>query len=1098
MSSSSSEEVFELNYVKIDSKNDIRLLDEQDLEIETYGFMTSVTGFEQEKIGKNISSYLRKVIPESHDILKTNIDYSKQFVKLINSDKKKNLYSAINHILSIDFNENFIFNKANIFDTTIILTYCFNELKKYKISSPKDLKIAINKIKYDKYDFFQIFANYDYLKNKDKEKIDLTLSRVSSQCKSTTFSSYGTPLKDLYNEVPEIDENDLNEINKNQREARGYYYIDNNEKNIISSSTLIKDYNNNEEEGKKVLSKECFYYPKYNKNSLSEPTELPIELILLLSKFRNIKTLIFQIHNVDDQFLKMSIFILMNIKLLFINGIEEFKFDLGNEEIQQGLNTMFNERTKELYSHFHKIQNLVYFTGSYQARTSNCWEPEGDIFFFENTTENDGKGDYIYITQPNDNLNTFDNQICNIYNEFGNLTNLKYIRPISYTFRNKNNEFQYDSKIEEIDDNNFNINSELLNISAGEIQRLERESISLTNTMSFTSKNSIQNIPQININQINNDSTSKSTPQMLSNFVNKYKTYFHMIIIYAYFFSKNIKKLKKLSTYFHTPYSYEISLLFNLKLNIDIPHFLIFANQIETLTEVNFSFNSLDDKSFEYILGIINKNSNLSSLKISFFTPDVNYYDNSLFNLCSSKKISLTKLFQEQKEYEIKFGPEKMNSFILNEKLLESFSSNLINFFNMLKIKLSNKLEEIILRFDIPLPLLHNQKYNSLIIKFIINLLIMFTFQENKVHTLKFLAPNLELDCSKKPYIRQFFKEISLKDEIEEKLNNENEIKERKKIKQKELKEQREKENELKEKKKELKQKNERKGLLEKIISKEHVYEIPQDNKDNLNDEDEEENNDEIDIDKNLENYSHKRFNSMVQKKQLEQAARRKESISIEDNLSKKRSELNKNISLKNLVLQFKFYDLPEIFNICLMNNMNGLQMINLGILDEITFIGFMNAYKSHYHKLHNLTSLKLTLATSLTSYISLEKYILEYININSPKIEEKFLFTDLQIISESKMKDLIELVYNKALVKKLVIQISNDNEHMLAKVFSKYYNEKKNQSQLEMYSLVYLMTMPKFNKIYNKTILECLGSFYGNNKKRAVICKENPNRTSF
>jgi hypothetical protein len=382
MSSSSSEEVFELNYVKIDSKNDIRLLDEQDLEIETYGFMTSVTGFEQEKIGKNILSYLRKVIPESHDILKTNIDYSKQFVKLINSDKKKNLYSAINHILSIDFNENFIFNKANIFDTTIILTYCFNELKKYKISSLKDLKMAINKIKYDKYDFFQIFANYDYLKNKDKEKIDLTLSRVSSQCKSTTFSSYGTPLKDLYNEVTEIDENDLNEINKNQREARGYYYIDNNEKNIISSSTLIKDYNNNEEEGKKVLSKECFYYPKYNKNSLSEPTELPIELILLLSKFRNIKTLIFQIHNVDEQFLKMSIFILMNIKILFINGIEEFKFDLGNEEIQQGLNTMFNERTKELYSHFHKIQNLVYFTGSYQARTSNCWDPEGDIFFF--------------------------------------------------------------------------------------------------------------------------------------------------------------------------------------------------------------------------------------------------------------------------------------------------------------------------------------------------------------------------------------------------------------------------------------------------------------------------------------------------------------------------------------------------------------------------------------------------------------------------------------------------------------------------------------------------------------------------------------------
>lgn len=1106
MSNSSSEEIFELNYIKID-KNEIRLVGSEDIADETCEYMASVKGFDEEKMGKNIFLYLKKIIPESPDLIKSQIEFSKQFSKLINLDKKKNLNSAINHILSIDYNEIFIFNKSNVYEIALILTHCFTELKKYKMTNLKDLRTAINNIKFENYDFFQIFINNDYLRNKDREKFDLTLSRGSSQCKSTTFSSYGTPLKDLYNDIPEIDENDLNEVNRNHGEPRGYYYIDNNIRNIIYSSTLNNDYSYyDEEEGKKILTKECFLFPKSNKNLLPEQPELPIELILLLSKFKNIKTLVFQIQNIDEHFLKMSIFILMNIKWLFFNGIEEFKFDLGNEEIQHGLNEMFNERTKELYFYFQKIQNLVYFTGSFQARTLNCWEPEEDIFFFENfNTEKDEsnrKEDYIYSTQPNDNLNTFDNQLCNIYDELGNLTRFKYIRPIAYTIKNKFNEFQYDNKIEEFDDNN---NNDLLNISAGEIQRLERESISLTNTMSFTSKGSTnaQNISQINNNQsnTNNDSNTnkKSTPQMISQFVNKYKAYFNMIVIYGYFFSLNLKKIKKLSAYFHTSFSYEISLLYNLKLNMDISNFLIFANKIDTLTEINFSFNSLDDKSFEYLLGIIFKNNNLTSLKISFFTSDINYYDNSLFNLCSSKKISLTKLFKEQREYEIKFGPEKMNSFILNEKLLESFTTNLRNFFNMIKLQLLNKLEEIIFRFDIPFALLDNQKYNFIIIKFIINVLIMVTLQGNKIHTLKLLAPNLELNCSKNPFIRQFFKEILLKEEIEEKLNDKNEIKERKKLKHKELKEQREKENELKEKKKELKQKNERKGILEKINSKKQVSEFEQEKKDSEIYEEDEDSYNEIMHDKKVDNFKHKRFNSMVQKKQMEQAALRKDSINLE-NISNiiKRSELSKNVSLNNLILQFKFYDLPEIFNICLMNNINGLQLINIGILDEITFIGFMNSYRNHYNKLLNLTTLKLTLSISIKSYANFEKYILEFINLNSPKIEEKFLFTDLQIINENKMKELVELVYDKVEVKKLLIQISHDNEHIFAKVCNKYYKDKKDHFQVEMSSLIYLMDTPKFKKIYNPHILECLGSFYINSGKRAIICKDNPSNSFY
>ena len=1096
--SSSSEEEFELNYLKIDTKNDIRLLGKEDFEMETISFMSVINVFGEEKIGKSLLLFLKKIIPETTDILKVNLDYSKQFLKRINLDKKA-YYSSINHILATDYKDKFIFNKTNLQDVSNILAYAFNEIKKYKINTSKDFKNIISQIKFEKYDFFKIFANYEYLKNRDKEKNDQTLSRGSSQCKSTTYSSYSTQLKDIYEETSEYDENNLLDLNKYHSEAKGIYYIDNKPKNIICSSILTNNYNYNEEEElKKLLTKECFIYPKYNKNTISEQIELPIEFILILDKLKNVKTLIFQIRNVNNLFIKMAIFVLINVKWLFSKGIEEVKYDLGNDEIQQGLCEMFNERTAELYHYFHKIKNLVYYNGSYQARTINCWDPEGDIFIEkyeknnDKTINDDKKMDYSYSMQSNEETSTFDNHLCNIYNEFGKLTNLKYIKPLNYTVKNKIGEFQFEQKTEDFEDNNY----ELLNASVGEPQKPEKELI--TTTASFNSRSSnVQNFIQNLNNAIVNNTSKKSTPQILGQFALKNKPYFQMISIYSYFFTKNLKKIKKISLYFHTPFSYEITLLYNMKLNFDLSHFLIFTNQIETLTEANFSFNSLDDKSFEYILGLINKNTNISTLRLSFFSPEINYFDNSLFNLISSKKISLTKLFQDQREFEIKnsqYKDKKMNNFILNQKLLDSFSNNLCNLFNLLKVISLNNIEELVMRLDIPLPLLDNNKYIILIVKFIINILIMLTFQDNKVHTLKLLAPYLEVSGANMPYIRQLFKEILLKDEIEVKMHNKNEIYKKKTKRQKELKVQREKENALKEKKKELKEKYERKEILEKISLKNITKSL----KENNNEKNKDKDDDDDDFDKNIDNNEIKRCNSLVQKKQLEQAARVEETIQIEEISIKKRSELNKNCSLENLVLQFKINNLPEIFNFCLMNNLSGLKLINLGIFDEITFIGFMNSYKNYYNKLTSLTSLKISLGESVTSYPNLEKYIFEYINLNSPNIQEKYLFTDLQIIYDNKMKELIDLVYVDAVVPKLVVEISNSNTHILSKILMKFIEEKKEKCRVEMNTMVILMNMPQFKKLYNQNILECLSSFYGMRKNRAIICKESPISTSF
>jgi hypothetical protein len=554
---------------------------------------------------------------------------------------------------------------------------------------------------------------------------------------------------------------------------------------------------------------------------------------------------------------------------------------------------------------------------------------------------------------------------------------------------------------------------------------------------------------------------------------------------------KEFKKLKKLGLYFDTPYSSEIqAMLKSLGTVYDRFHFLIFTCDITHLKEASFSFNSLDNKSFENIIGLINKNSEISSLKMSFFTPDINYYDNGLFNLWSSKKLSIRKLFLEQKEFLAEHHYDKERDIIYfalhHNKFLNNFEKNLRIFNNLLKCKSFNNLDELVLRFDIPTQILSSDKYITLIVKFIINLLIMITFQDNHIHTLKLLSPELCFSSLKMPYIRQLFKEICYKEDnldekLEEKAKTEKKRKEKLRIKEKELKE---KENEQKLKEKELEGKNARKDILKNINRNESRDLKATDDIDNF------------DIDENLENFDYtKRFNSMVNKKKnnIQKKVNLKAPKDI-NNDNNERNELNENESLQNIVIQFKIYSLPEIFNFCLKNNLSGLKTINLGYLDEVSFIGFMEDFKLNSNKLKSLTSLKISLCNSVISYTTkLEKYVIEYINIDTPHLEEKFLFTNLRIHLERKMSELVDLVYYEAFVPKLVIQINNgyDNVHMLSKIFDK----KREKIKKEIHSLILVTSKPEYKKIYTSDILRCLASFYLKTSKRVILCNEDPNK---
>ena len=959
-------------FLKLDTESDAKLI--HDLYYEKMELLSSIFPLETASIDGTLLKSFKSIlhIPTYQDLLKINVDQAKSLSKILNINKN-NLNNIMNKLLSIDFKQQFIFSQKNLNIICNILIYAFGEKKKIKISTYDEFESKVKSIDFSKYDF-----NKTYLKKETLEKKSSNL-RIHREQKLNSVLLSNMTIKELDEDWTEIDDEKTNLENKNYSKQKGFPYIDNNYKNFVFSSLLYPEYNYNEEQLYiKLVNNRNFNFTKTNKDD----TDFPIELIILLYKLKDVKSLILQINNANDKFVKMALFVLMNINWLFISQIEEIKLDLNDVELHKSLYNEFNKRASELYDDHRLTKPFCYFHG-HNSRKYNFWEPEGDIIFEKvafNLNGNNINNNNIVFSQQNDLINnTFDNTLCNIYNENGFISNFKYIRPIIYTIFDLNNDDDF-IKSQRASDNYDNL--PFYNYHTNSLNIIKSDKKSLMSNRLGTIKEKNTNLPMLLKDKIENQS-EKTTTEIIKDFVKNNVSTFHLMSLY-FFFLQSLQNLKKFCLYFDFSFSLEMQFLFSLYSSVyERFHFLIFANSISSLNEAEFSFNSLDCISFENILGIVKKNKNLTSLKMSLFSQEIIYSENNLFYLCSQQKISLNKLFTKQKELLIKTNADMERSLVYyiihNNKILENFEKNLRNLFNLLEFETLNTLKELILRFDIPLPILNSEKYINLLIKFIINVLIALSLQKNQVKIFKILAPKLPMDANRLQLIKQFFEESG-----------------------------------------ELKNNNEEKNK----------------NKDNEN-------------------------------------------------------RIYPNKTLEEITLNIKFYNIPEIFNIIYIYNLPNLKKINLGSLDEITFISFMNEYKANSANLKNLISLKISLCNSLFSYTRISPYIKEYINTDTPILNEKYLFSDLKIKTESEMNELFELVYNLAKTPKLVVQIANDknNKNLLMKA-----NEKLVKALDEIYSLRMIMEFPKYNKIMTTDIIKCLLGFYVDKKEnRMIICKENP-----
>lgn len=225
-------------------------------------------------------------------------------------------------------------------------------------------------------------------------------------------------------------------------------------------------------------------------------------------------------------------------------------------------------------------------------------------------------------------------------------------------------------------------------------------------------------------------------------YINDNSCYFTAMIIYSYFISEIHPK--KLFLIFNNNFTKEIGILFQ-KQNILLYNFTFLSlfNKISRLNEFDVTLNSLDSDSFEKIIGMIYNCGGIEALKLSLFTNEQCYSPSSLFQLINKfNKKSKQNIFSNMNDNNI-------DRHLLN-LLLNEYENNLQLLFFALQQK--RFIKEVFFNFSIPSIIIDNESYIMLILKFLVNLLL-YIKQHLSIHTFSFIAPYLNFDCRKYPFL---------------------------------------------------------------------------------------------------------------------------------------------------------------------------------------------------------------------------------------------------------------------------------------------------------------------------------------------------------
>ena len=461
---------------------------------------------------------------------------------------------------------------------------------------------------------------------------------------------------------------------------------------------------------------------------------LPNEIILLVNKLQYIKTLTFKIddiyndpnqkinNNNNVDIIMLYLIILLNVQWLLPN-ILVVNFDLTNVALSNALIDILSLKLNQDIQGINIFEKKTFY--------QNNQIPYSKIYNFEmmiKYKEKELKDEEIKAIKG-DNIIQLFHEIKRKKNKKLNQKNNNIKKPESTKEMLSFGDSENDSSDEEYYDN-FNDNDE-------EEKKINNEIIK----------------------------------ELYQNYINSHTKELDMIIITASFI-RIWDKLHALNIKCPDIYNNEIKTSFSFK-NIKIYNDLSFLNlltEIKKLNVLNIEFNCLDYINFAKILGLINSNINLSTLRLIFFSNDKFYSPGGIFKLLND--LNEPPLAQINKNIIKKRQTQNLNNTdfdeaIINYHLLTKFQHNLETLCSMVKHH-RKTLTEFVIILNLPTILVNNESYNLTLIKFIINILLFLVFDKHEIKAIKIISPLLKLDPRKFPILNDILNKIT---EIQHKKN---------------------------------------------------------------------------------------------------------------------------------------------------------------------------------------------------------------------------------------------------------------------------------------------------------------------------------------
>ena len=477
----------------------------------------------------------------------------------------------------------------------------------------------------------------------------------------------------------------------------------------------------------------------------SHKLNLPGTFIFLINIFIYIETIEININFEEDKLTKddVNLFILciLNLQYIFVQKLN-VKLNLINEELQC---LVYRRFYKELYINT-KNDNFKMIYMNRDDIYKKKWDFETEFLLEMSRKKNKDNFEKIFnnetlVDEPNNNNNlyatpnkdesfnlnsTYSNSNINKPVEMNSAKNnnlLKSFRP------NMNNISQF-TIIDEFNNNELNMPN----------RRKSKKLIkSFISNKTFTS---------ISINKMVNNPNGIFENLHYDVIIEKFRKTLGLILLTIDSLNKitNMKRLdliindcyqSELQNYLRKYCSQEVNNKFHI---VDI-----LINKVRNLEDFNIEINILDHITFNKILSFINYNLSMTSIKISFFSSDATYLQQTIY------KIYYQNIFS-QRNVKCVTVSEIVNM------ILPHFVEDLEVLFELIKLK---DFKKIAVNFDTPTIIEANNYYMNTIFKFIMNLLFLVDNPNSRIEKLVILSPSTKFDLRFLPSIDNILEDIN-------------------------------------------------------------------------------------------------------------------------------------------------------------------------------------------------------------------------------------------------------------------------------------------------------------------------------------------------